>query len=239
MVYTKTTWASTTRISAEALNHLESQYDEVLASSSTWNNHDSRYYPKATALTKFYNPSYMGNGSGADADLIDGHQASELIGTGLPVGSVIWWAEDSGDVPTGWYVCDGATHGAYTLPDYRNRFVIGVSGSYTLGNYYGAATVTPTSYSVTIGGTVLDTTQIASHHHVWTETHGYPIVSYGYNSYGYNGTFVYANGSSTAPRTTDAAGSGGSHTHTGSSVTYNSEDNIPPFYALYLIKRVV
>jgi hypothetical protein len=233
MAYTKTTWTTSTRISAEALNHLETQYDDVLASASTWNNHDSRYYLKSIAITKFFSTSFMGSGSGADADLIDGHQASELIGTGLPIGSVIWWAKDSGLIPSGWYVCDGGNG----TNDYRNRFVIGVSGTYTLNNYYGAATVTPLTSSVSIGATTLDTTQIPSHNHAWTETHAYAITGYGYTSYGYNGSFVYSNGASTAARTTDSAGSGGSHTHTGSSVTFNSEANIPPYYALYLIQR--
>lgn len=239
MVYTKKTWTASTRISAEALNHLETQYAEVLASASTWNNHDSLYYTKSVAITRFFNASFMGSGSGSDADLLDGHEASELVGTGLPVGAIVWWSKAV--LPTGWYACDGGTYeGKYTTGNYTDKFVIGVSGTYTLGNKYGLASVTPTSFSVTIGGTVLDTTTMPSHSHSWTETHGHPVTNpySGYSSYGTNGPFVYANDSSTAARTTDAAGSSGSHTHAGSTVTFNSEANIPPYCALYLIQRV-
>lgn len=234
MVYTKTTWETSTRISAEALNHLETQYDEVMASSTTWNNHDSRYYLKALAITKFFSASYMGSGSGADADLLDGHHASDLIGTGLPVGAIVWWGKDSGTVPSGWHVCDGASG----TTDYRNRFVIGTSVTYTVKNYYGASTVTPTTYSVTIGGTALDSTTIPAHTHSWTEYHNvYTSANFAYSSWGSNHSFYYYT-SSTTSRTTASQGSGTAHTHSGSTVTWNSEANLPPYYALYLIQRL-
>lgn len=233
MVYTKKTWASTTRFSAEALNHLETQYDEVMATSTTWNNHDSRYYLKATAISKFFNSAYMGSGSGADADLLDGHHATDLLGTGLPVGAIVWWAKDSGTVPSGWHVCDGASG----TTDYRDRFIIGTSVTYTVKNLYGAATVTPTTYTVSIGSTALDSTMIPAHTHTWTEYHCHIGSMYAYSSYGYDRTFYYNTAAATA-RSTAAQGSGTGHTHAGSTVTWNSEANLPPYIALYLIQRL-
>lgn len=234
MAYTKTTWAVTTRVSAHSLNHLETQYDEVMSTETTWNNHDSRYYTKTEAIVKFFNASFMGKGSSADADLLDGHHASDLIGTGLPVGSIVWWTNSEVSIPTGWYVCNGANGTA----DYRDRFVVGASSTLTLKSLYGAATVTPTSSSVTIGDTTLDTTQIAAHTHGWTEYHNIrqSVSAYIYY-YGYDyTTYYYVTGDPTL-RATGNTGSGGSHTHTGSTVTWNSESNLPPYCALYLIQR--
>lgn len=234
MAYVKETWTTTSRYSAESLNHLETQYDEVLATSTIWNNHDSRYYLKGTAITKFFSASFMGSGSGSDADLIDGHHASDLIGTGLPVGAIVWWAKDSGSVPSGWHVCDGASG----TTDYRDRFVIGTSVTYTIKNMYGAASVTPTTYTVVIGSTSLDSTMIPAHTHSWTEYYNiYTSANFAYSSYGSPKAFYYYTSSTTA-RSTASQGSGTAHTHSGSTVTWNSEANLPPYYALYLIKRL-
>jgi hypothetical protein len=233
MAYTKTTWAVTTRVSAQNLNHLETQYDEVMNTETTWNNHNSRYYLKTEAIIKFFNASFMGSGSGADADLLDGHHASDLVGTGLPVGSITWWAKDSGDIPTGWYMCNGSNG----TSDYRDKFVIGSSATHVLKSIYGSATATPTSKSVTIGSTALDSTTIPAHTHGYSDYYGYNQVAAAYvYYYGSLGTTYYYNGTS-ASRTTGSTGSGTAHTHTGSTVTWNSQSNIPPYYALYLIQR--
>jgi hypothetical protein len=232
MAYTKLTWTVSTRVSAQNLNHLETQYDEVLSTESVWNNHDSLYYPKTTAITTFYNAAYMGAGSGADADLLDGHHASDLVGTGLPVGSIIWWASES--VPTGWSRCDGTNGTA----DYKNRFIVGSSATLVLKSLYGAATVTPTTSTVTIGTTALDSTTIPAHTHSYTDTYNTytDMASYVYY-YGYEGTVKY-HSSATNNKSTTNTGSSTAHGHTGSTVTWNSESNLPPYYALYLIKRL-
>lgn len=235
MVYTKSTWTTSTRISAAALNHLETQYDEVKASESVWNDHTSRYYTKSQAITKFFNPSFMGSGSGSDADLLDGHHVSDLVGTGLPIGAITWWSKSSGTVPSGWHVCDGASG----TTDYRNRFVVGSSTTYTTKNYYGAATVTPTTYSVTIGGTALAISEMPSHLHTWTETHCVSNASYNYSSYGGTPGNAYYYTSNQTAETTTATGSGATHSHENSSATWTSEANIPPYWALYLIQRLI
>lgn len=234
MSYAKQTWTTSSRVSAQALNHLETQYDEVMALESTWNNHDTRYYLKSEAITKFYSASYMGTAAGVDADLLDGHHLTDLMGTGLPVGAIVWWAKDSGSIPSGWYMCNGANG----TNDYRDRFVIGASASYSLKSLYGAASVTPTTSSVTIGGTAIDSTMIPGHTHSWTETHCvYTSANYAYSSYGSPKIFYYYS-SSTSAKTTNASGSGSAHNHTsGSSVTWSSESNLPPYYAVYLIQR--
>lgn len=234
MAYTKRTWTASTKVSADALNHLETQYDEVMSTVSTWNNHDSRYYIKTTAIAKFFSTSFMGSGSGADADLLDGHHVADLLGTGLPVGAIVWWSKTSGSIPTGWHLCDGASG----TNDYRDRFVIGVSSTHTLKNLYGAATVTPTNYAVVIGSTALDSTTIPAHVHGWTEYHcHYTSANFAYSSYGSARTFYYNTAAATS-RSTANQGSSAAHTHASSTVTWSSEANIPPYIAQYLIQRL-
>lgn len=237
MTYTKVTWydgtggTTATRVSAEHLNHLETQYDEVISQAAVWNNHDVRYYPKATAITTFFSTSFMGKGSSSDADLLDGHHGSEIYGTGLPVGSIVWWTKDSGDIPSGWHLCDGSAG----TSDYRDRFVLGASATYTVKSLNGAATVTPTTYTVVIGETTIDATAMAAHTHGYTEYYHAPISA----SIGTMGYYHHEYSNSTSSVTSTSTGGGGSHNHTsGSSVTWSSEANLPPYYALYLIKKV-
>lgn len=233
MTYVATDWTPTTRISAHKLNNLETIYDEVMALSTTWNNHDSLYYTKLSANTKFFSTSYMGLGSGADADLLDGYHSSSIVGNGLPVGAIMWWNADLGTIPGGWHQCDG---GAGTT-DYRDLFVLGSkSGTYTLKSSYGANTVTPTSYSVTVGWHALTEAELPAHVHSIVDYYGYNVVTW------LGGAPTYLNDrcadAGTTYRTTDATGGGGGHTHAGSTVTFSSESNVPPYYAMYLIQKL-
>ena len=66
----------------------------------------------------------------------------------VPIGGVIMWTGAPGSLPTGWKLCDGGTYtrtdggGNITVPDLRNKFVMGCGGS----------TATPTA-APTIGTT--------------------------------------------------------------------------------------
>lgn len=239
MTYTPTTWTSTTRISAGALNHLETQYDEVMSTKDVWNNHDSRYTNKLSANTKYFNVDFMGLNSGADADMLDGHHAVDLLGKGLPLGAIVWWSTE--ELPDGWYPCNGQTYSHsgtdYVMPDYRDKFVVGASTSFTVGNSYGSDTTTPTSVWVTIGGHTLTAAEMPSHRHRIIETHTAQVQGSYEPSFGYFGPYWYNNGG-TASKTLDYTGGGVEHMHPSSTIVFNLENNIPPFYALYLIKRM-
>lgn len=55
--------------------------------------------------------------------------AQSVAGAGtLPVGAVILWYGDAGNVPDGWHICDGDEG----TPDLRERFVIGAGNAYGL-----------------------------------------------------------------------------------------------------------
>lgn len=239
MVYTKTKWEITTRISAEALNHLETQYDELKAVEYIWNDHTGRYYTRSQTVTKFFNPSFMGSGSAADADLLDGHHASELMGTGLPIGSILWWPRSSGTVPDGWHICDGGGTDTKLTTDYRDRFIIGASTTYTVKSYHGAYTVTPVSATAVISDYALNAYQIPAHTHTWTEKHQNANVDYNYSSFAGPRNYYYYSKSTTAI-VSDPMGGGAVHGHSVAArdISWMSEPNIPPYRALFLIQRL-
>ncbi len=116
---------------------------------------------------------------------------------------------------------DFAANKTITLPDFRDYTLIGVSGAgsiTTVGAKAGATTVTSTGSVTgtagTTGATTLSTAQIPSHDHQQTTT----TVASGALLGG-----VGANGRTTplsdAVCTTVAAGGGGSHTHTGGTLS--------------------
>lgn len=59
-------------------------------------------------------------------------------GSGLPVGGIIMWSGST--VPLDWHLCDGEDG----TPDLRNRFIVGIGGSYTMGNTGGSNAITLT-----------------------------------------------------------------------------------------------
>ena len=74
-----------------------------------------------------------------DAGMEGGLAADSLSGLGaVPVGTIILWYGEAGDVPDGWAVCDGDNG----TPDMRGRFLVGAGNRYSPGDAGGAASVT-------------------------------------------------------------------------------------------------
>ena len=234
MSYTKycDPWTESNPISSEAMNHIEGQWDSIY-SLITVHNHDSKYYTKATADTRFFSTSFF---TGFDADMVDGYHLGDLVTTMLPIGAIMLWKGNDGDVPEGWYVCDGTTHAGLTTPNLIERFVIGAGGSYAPGDTGGPGswdeTITP-SGTVTIGDHILTTSELPSHTH--------PYTYYYYYAEGYLIQYTYPAYSSQATRSTsilEQSTGGGAHNHTsGSSITFNGIDPRPAYYALYYIMK--
>jgi hypothetical protein len=232
MAYTKyqDSWGDTDLRSAKAMNHIESQWTSINALIVV-HNHDDRYHTKTLADSTFFSTSFY---TGCDADLLDGNHLSVIVQEIMPIGAIMAWYQ--GTIPIGWYVCDGAAHNGYTTPNLVERFVIGAGGAYNPGDTGGPGswngTITPTA-SVTIGDHVLTTDELPVHAHSYTETRNSKSIAR--TSGGYvAGTDFYAD-------TTDIeeqATGGGSHNHTsGSSITLNTIDPRPSYYAVYFIMK--
>lgn len=70
---------------------------------------------------------------------VDGSQLTGLAG--VPSGIIAMWSGTTGNIPTGWVLCDGTN----STPDLRDRFIVGSGTSYTTGDTGGAASVTLTT----------------------------------------------------------------------------------------------
>jgi hypothetical protein len=241
MTYTKTSWVDATPITATAFNHFETQYGQAYSDFLYNHNHDTRYFTKTISDSTFYWSVFMGHNSGADGDTLDTHYASEIIGKSLPVGAIVMWGHDSGDIPAGWHICDGSVVGAETVADLRNMFVVGAGSTYSVGASLGSATVTPIVSTIDVAVHVMTSDELPAHSHSYTDywNEG-SIISYYKDATEANRAHSVINDDTTKSTSSDGGkASPDGHDHdSGSSGTYNSEANIPPYWALYYIQRV-
>ena len=144
----------------------------------------------------------------------------------------VFWGETEAD--TSWLICDGGSDGrGGTVPDLREKFIMGANGTKDAGETGGAASATPTvivtdsASQISIGATTLSVAQLASHSHTVTTTQ-YPA----------SGDF--GTGSNKATVQTNSGMTGGSQAHTHSatldklslSATASDVPTLPPFYRL-------
>ena len=225
-MYTKYTWSSSSTISAEKMNHLETQYDAFMSILNA-HNHNDRYYTKSEADARYYHSGHMGYGSGADADLLDGYQLNQILGNSLPIGAICIWKGSIGTIPSGWAVCNGSNG----TPDLRDRFIMGSNLS-EIGQTGGTAPITTAGGSVTTSDTTLSTNHIPRHAHYYND---YYAVGSSISAINVSSVSTWYSDTS---RTTNTTGSGQGHNHGSFNVTFNSFSNIPPYYALYYIMKV-
>lgn len=147
-------------------------------------------------------------------------------------GMVMMWSGALNALPAGWLLCNGVgtISTGLSVPDMRDKFVVGAGGSLAVRTVGGTSTHTH-SLSVAITPTALDISQIPSHSH--------DIIATQFN--GENGVkqfmvtdFAFGN----YPVTTTAVGSGAAHTHAVSSSLGAAVNHIPPFMALGFIIKV-
>jgi hypothetical protein len=226
MTYSKyhSAWMATYPLTAEAFNHIETQYTAIKADIDI-HSHDALYYPKATSDITFFSLSYY---AGFDADLLDGYHFSGLIATVLPVGAIVIWSGTDANIPAGWVIANGGSGS----PDLRNRFIVG-AGSTFAQNTTGGAFATAISGGVTVGSHAITAAEMPIHTHIYTDYYSYNASVYLYPyKLSATGSQTYAN------RSTENAGSGGGHGHAGSTIALNNLTCAVPYYALYYIFKV-
>jgi len=167
----------------------------------------------------------------------------------VPSGGIIMWTGPETSVPNGWHVCDGtANPGGTTIPDLRNKFVVGV-GANSVGYKNGSDNITLTTSNLPNHSHTLTTD--GSHDHDFTDRFhiendnqsttnagrlSYESTPSGTNIYGSEGHDGDNDRFYTIDDDTD---SDGNHTHTvGSTGSGNSFDNRPQFYTLYFIIKL-
>ncbi len=129
----------------------------------------------------------------------------------VPIGGIIMWDAAIGTIPSNYNVCDG-TNGT---PDLRDKFVVGAGSAYTLAGTGGAATVT------------LSVAEMPAHNH----------------SNGLYTNILQQDGTGTPDGTSAPDVSGTEPNITTSAALLSSgggaaHENLPPYYAIYYIKRI-
>ena len=175
----------------------------------------------------------------------------EISRGAVPIKAIIMWSgtETEAQELVGWALCTGGTQNGITIPDLRDRFIVGAGTAYAIGNTGGAATVAlsiaemPThSHSITVNDD--------SHNHTGTATGG----EHTHETNASQGASDDVNGVGSAyvPYYTTATLTGGSHTHTlsinhdshnhtasaGNTGSGSAHENRPPYYALAYIIRI-
>lgn len=149
----------------------------------------------------------------------------QLNGYFVPQGAILMWSGSIASIPTGWALCNGGTYaksdgtGNVTVPDLRDRFLVGAGSTYAVAATGGATSNTPT-ITVTNQAVALTTAQLPAHNH--TASVSDPGHSHGVNDPGhvhYAGMMsvastvgVAAGSNYTMPATFNYGNSGGSGT---------------------------
>jgi microcystin-dependent protein len=232
MTYTKTTWVEYTGTGANKatwMNNMETQYDEVVSYYTT-TLHDASYYTEAECAATFFAPTYDGAGSGFVAATLDTYSAADIIGAAVATGTIVIWSGAA--IPTGWHVCDGRA-GATWTPDLRNNFPVAAGGSYVLGAYGGAATVSSKATTVSVATHALTAAEMPSHTHTGITDYLDTVTGGTKGWTGYPITDVYP-----TSVWTQSAGSNTAHGHSGSSMAEGqgaTGNNLPAYAAYYYI----
>lgn len=173
----------------------------------------------------------------------------------VPVGGIVMYGGVLASLPANWKVCDGTAG----TPDLRDKFIVGVSGTKALAATGGSADAVVVSHdhAASTGSESADhthsgtTSAVGDHQHVSVAGGGTADGSALGTSAGSSYPTPWGFASGSPSQSTSAAGghshsftSGGrsaAHTH---SVTVTAigvsgaDKNLPPYYALYYIKRV-
>lgn len=214
-----------------ALNHLETQYDEMITLFNA-HGHASDHYSEAESDAKYFRAANDGHGSGFVAEKLDGLTAAQIIAASVPSGIIGDWAGEESTIPAGFVLCNGLNG----TPDLRGRFTVGAGGTYAKGATGGADSVTPTVASFTSPDHTLTEAELPGHYHGYTDTYN-PNTRSGGNVYG-GSYFSLTDAADTTTSTNGQTGSPSPHNHPSCSVTLNAIDKRPPYMALCSIMKL-
>jgi hypothetical protein len=187
----------------------------------------------------------------------------------VPTGAIIMWSGATTSIPTGWALCNGQTasksdgSGSVTVPDLRDRFIVGAGTTYAVGATGGATSNIPTITMSNAGYALAQndlpaynlTVTESPHTHTATDSghaHSYTVVNSASKAIGGDGSNYfnsatssttgtgYANISVASAKTNltvNSAGGGLAHTHN-NTATSSSVSTLSPYYALCFIYKL-
>ena len=181
----------------------------------------------------------------------------EISRGAVPIKAIIMWSGTEAEAQdlVGWALCTGGTQNGITIPDLRDRFIVGAGSAYTTGNTGGANTV---SLSVSNIPSHNHTVSIGDHHH----SHSGTTAGGGSHSHTFHVSSSATGAGHGSHKTMRAAGYHGlgasstssesNHTHTfstngiwhshsasaGYTGSGSAHENRPPYYALAYIIRI-
>jgi hypothetical protein len=187
----------------------------------------------------------------SDGTTVSFAQTAEIIPTTnqTPIGAIVMWFSSIAAIPTGWHLCNGDTvtmtgYGSVTLPDLRDKFIIGASQDST-----GIAKTNITG-SLTVSGGDKDS-YLITHDHVLNDPQHTHTLHSGNHGNGLYGNVVYGgNGSQQGGSLGGGGGQVWSDTfnalyastgvtmNTAGTVADGTNRNLPPYYALAYIIRI-
>ena len=233
----------------------------VYANSSTLYVAYDNYGSTPNNWVKFYDASYIDDNvdtltvarqlaTGTTAVTVTTSTDSQVLATTefvhnvLPKQSIILWGGTPAQVPWGWALCDGSTVNSVVTPDLRNRFVIGAQSA------VGIEPVTIITGSPTTTGGSKDAT-LVQHNHLASitdpgHTHTNPDFPYMIKA-PYPGSLTGVDTTGSGSEQAVGPGDGGTmlSATTGISASISTEgssgtdSNLPPYYALCYIMKVI
>ena len=172
-------------------------------------------------------------GIGTDGDIwYDISATGDSAGTNgnIPIGGIIMWYGSVANIPTSWRLCDGQSHstaiGTIQTPDLRGQFVVGAADDSVEGTF---------SNNVGVGSTGGSADAVIVEHE---HTAGTLAGSFNYYPTGEdyaNFPRIVANNTTNTPGAISVTISGS----TGSVGVGSTNANLPPYYALAYIMRIL
>ena len=186
----------------------------------------------------------------SDQDAATRNYVNTYVNTSIPIGGIIMWSGTIATIPSNWRLCDG-TNGT------PNRFIIGASVDATTTYTGGSGGVTRAHTAIEITNYVTGGTKdavVVSHDHGGSTNGGTGDGAHSHSTVtSPAGSSTIANvsgflsnaqnfgsGNAVFPTTLSVSSTGSAHSHTISSAGVSgTNQNLPPYYALAFIMRVL
>ena len=197
----------------------------------------SPFYPYGnTDVSNYLNDSLTTPNVSANSTQI---ATTAFVQSVIPRGGIIMWSGSSTAIPEGWHLCDGTN----STPDLRGQLVVGAGGDYAVGATGGSANAVVVSHTHTASTNITD----SGHSHYISGASkddgnfsGANSNSQDWGLYADAGSYTSNDPNHIYGRNSASATTGiTANTSVNSTGSSGTNDNLPPYYALCYIMKVV